>query len=153
MNWSIENKSLIRQKYIRRKYFVSRQEILQYIEVCCRFTTVLVNSIHLKNYSQAGNYMFKVNNRNTRTRCEICCNFVVITLRHGYSPINLISFRCLYSSLWTYFSSSSSVSIVNFEACKYRLGYNTVQLGHFWPRFSFIPHKSKIEVSCCFHGL
>ena len=38
----------------------------------------------------AGNYIFKVNNRNTRTRCEIC------------------------STYWTYFTPCSSVSTVNF---------------------------------------
>ena len=27
----------------------------------------------------AGNYMFKVNNRNTRTRCEICSNLAMKT--------------------------------------------------------------------------
>ena len=40
--------------------------------------------------------MFKVNNKDTRT-----------------TP--LASFWCLYCQLWTYFTSSSSVSIVNFE--------------------------------------
>ena len=32
----------------------------------------------LKTYS-AGNYMFKVNNRNTRTRCEICSKLTIKT--------------------------------------------------------------------------
>ena len=27
----------------------------------------------------AGNYMFKVNNRNTRTRCEICSKLTIKT--------------------------------------------------------------------------
>ena len=47
----------------------------------------------------AGNYMFKVNNRNTRTRYEIC------------SKVNnkdIVNF-------WAYFTPCSSVSIVNFE--------------------------------------
>ena len=30
-------------------------------------------------YSPAGNYMFKVNNRNTRTRCEICSKLTIKT--------------------------------------------------------------------------
>ena len=29
--------------------------------------------------SPAGNYMFKVNNRNTRTRCEICSKLTIKT--------------------------------------------------------------------------
>ena len=30
-------------------------------------------------YNPAGNYMFKVNNRNTRTRCEICSKLTIKT--------------------------------------------------------------------------
>ena len=29
------------------------------------------------NFSSAGNYMFKVNNRNTRARCEICAKLTI----------------------------------------------------------------------------
>ena len=50
----------------------------------------------------AGNYMFKVNNRNTRARCEICSKLT----------INIPERR---QRLWTYFTRCSSVSIVNFE--------------------------------------
>ena len=50
-------------------------------------------------YLPTGSYMFKVNNRNTRTRCEIC----------------LKSLWCLYCKLWIYFTPCSSVFIVNFE--------------------------------------
>ena len=31
-----------------------------------------IDAISKKESNQRGNYMFKVNNRNTRTRCEIC---------------------------------------------------------------------------------
>ena len=31
----------------------------------------------------AGNYMFKVDNRNTRTRCEICSKLTIETLEQG----------------------------------------------------------------------
>ena len=48
--------------------------------------------------SPAGNYLFKVNNRNTRTRCEIYSNLTI-----------KIPERCHY------FTPYSSVSIVNFE--------------------------------------
>ena len=50
----------------------------------------------------AGNYMFKVNNRNTRARCEICSKLT----------INIPERR---QRLWTYFTRCSSVPIVNFE--------------------------------------
>ena len=55
---------------------------------------VAINYLKLKSYtskiqrivssigfirSPAGNYMFKVNNRNTRTRCEICSKLTIKT--------------------------------------------------------------------------
>ena len=48
-----------------------------------------------------GNYMFKVNNRNTKTRCKI-------------SEANSVISVSLLLTL-TYFTPCSSVSIVNFE--------------------------------------
>ena len=33
--------------------------------------------VHVRTRGPAGNYMFKVNNRNTRTRCEICSNLTI----------------------------------------------------------------------------
>ena len=55
------------------------------------------------------NYMFKVNNRNTKTRYEICSKLTIkASERHQWR-------RCFHCQLWTYFTSWSSVSIVNFE--------------------------------------
>ena len=51
-------------------------------------------------YTSAGNYMFQVNNRNTRTRREICSKLTI-----KYNKYNKI----------TYFTPFSSVFIVNFE--------------------------------------
>ena len=51
-------------------------------------------------YTSAGNYMFQVNNRNTRTRREICSKLTI-----KYNKYNKI----------TYFTPCSSVFIVNFE--------------------------------------
>ena len=54
-------------------------------------------------------YMFKVNNRNTKTRYEICSKLTIkASERHQWR-------RCFHCQLWTYFTSWSSVSIVNFE--------------------------------------
>ena len=39
----------------------------------------------------AGNYLFEVNNRNTRTRCEICSKLTIKTPER-----HLASFWCLY---------------------------------------------------------
>ena len=50
----------------------------------------------------AGNYMFKVNNRNTRARCEICLKLT----------IKIPEWR---QRLWTYFTPCSRVSVANFE--------------------------------------
>ena len=58
----------------------------------------------------AGIYLLKVNNRNTRTRCEICSKLII-----KYQNNALASFRYLYCWLWTYFTPCSIVSIVNFE--------------------------------------
>ena len=58
-----------------------------------------------------GNYMFKVNNRNTRTRCEICSKLTIkIPERRQWrrSGISIVNFEHI-SHL------CSSVSIVNFE--------------------------------------
>ena len=49
-------------------------------------------------YDPAGIYLLKVNNRNTRTRCEICSKLTINTPERR-----------------TYFTPCSSVSIVNFE--------------------------------------
>ena len=43
------------------------------------------------NNNPAGNCMFKVNNRNTRTRCEICSKLTIKTPER-----RLASFWCLY---------------------------------------------------------
>ena len=53
-------------------------------------------------YFQAGIYLLKVN-RNTRTRCDIC------------SKLTMAWFWCLYCWLWIYFTTCSSVYVVNVE--------------------------------------
>ena len=69
-----------------------------------------------KNLIQAGNYMFEVNNRNTRRRCEIYLKLKV---------------WCLYCFLWTYITPCYSVSIVSFEhvnagwVCSYWNSFHT----------------------------
>ena len=53
-----------------------------------------------------GNYMFKVNNRNTRARCEICSKLTIkIPERRHWT----------HFTLWTHFTPCCSVSTVNFE--------------------------------------
>ena len=63
-----------------------------------------------KNTIPAGNYMFGVNNRNTRTMCEICSKLTIKITEQRHrrcSGIFIVNFK-------TTFTSCSSVSIVNF---------------------------------------
>ena len=63
------------------------------------------------NCSQDGIYLFKVNNGNTRTMCEICSKLTIKTpeRRHRHR------FWCLYCELWTDITHCSCVFIVDFE--------------------------------------
>ena len=63
--------------------------------------------------------LFEVNNRNTRTRREICSKLTIKTprRRHWLYTIfrSLMLFWFIYCYLWTYLTPCSSVSIVDFE--------------------------------------
>ena len=65
-----------------------------------------------ENGNSGGNCMFKVNNRNTRTRCEICSKLTIKTperrqwRRSGFFIVNFEHIS---------HTPCSSVSIVNFE--------------------------------------
>ena len=54
------------------------------------------------------NYMFKVNNRNTKTRCEICSNLTIKTPGGR-------QWRCSGVFIVNFEPTCSSVSIANFE--------------------------------------
>ena len=57
-----------------------------------------INGIMLCHYHPAGNYMFKVNNGNTRTRCEICSKLTIKIpewRRAAFSHCELIRWRSL----------------------------------------------------------
>ena len=45
---------------------------------------------HLIYDSPAGIYMLKVNNRNTRTRCEICLNLTIKIPERHHVPVSLL---------------------------------------------------------------
>ena len=62
---------------------------------------MLKTGIKLKTVISVDNYMFKVNNRNTRKRCEICSKLTIKTPERRQAR--------------TYFTPCSSASIVNFE--------------------------------------
>ena len=63
---------------------------------------------HCKVATPAGNYMFKVGNRNTRTRCEICSKLTIKTPERRRSGVFIVNFEHISHLV-------SSVSIVNFE--------------------------------------
>ena len=66
----------------------------------------------------AGNYMLKVNNRNTRTRCEICSKLTKKTPeRRHWTPSFIGHWRRsgVFIVNFEYISHLASVSIVNFE--------------------------------------
>ena len=87
--------------------YVGRTKMISKIKV--KFTTKKPFSSYISvalRKGPAGNYMFKVNNRNTRARYEICSTLKIKI------PIVV---ECFYCWLWTYFTSCSSFSIDNFE--------------------------------------
>ena len=66
------------------------------------------NQIHLR-YVPAGNYVLKVSNRNTRTRCEICSKLTIkIPERRHWRNIGFVTFANVFANI-IYFSSPFSV--------------------------------------------
>ena len=87
--------------------YVGRTKMISKIKV--KFTTKKPFSSYISvdlRKGPAGSYMFKVNNRNTRARYEICSKLKIKI------PIVV---ECFYCWLWKYFTSCSSFSIDNFE--------------------------------------
>ena len=74
---------------------------------------ITIHSLTGKSYrnNPAGNYMFKVNNRNTRTGCEICSKLTVkAPERRHWRRSGVFIVNSEYMSHLCF-----SVSIVNFE--------------------------------------
>ena len=72
---------------------------------------MLETYIYCKRKNPENNFLFKVNDRNTRSSCEICLKLTIKTLQRCQE----MSFWCLYCQLWKYFTPFSSVFIVEFE--------------------------------------
>ena len=66
----------------------------------------VMSSNDLTPSSPANIYLFKVNNRNTSERCEICSKQTIKTPKQRH---------WCGSGVWTYFTPFSSVSVVAFE--------------------------------------
>ena len=91
-------------------FFFSLFKDIQQINVKFLLLTLQVFVIRIVSRIPAGNYMFKVNNRNTNTRCEICSKLKIKTLerrerrRSGAFIVDLenISHLVLVSLLLTF---------------------------------------------------
>ena len=96
------------------------------------FTLIFMNTCKDKQTAfPAGNYMFKVSNRNNRTRWEICQKLTIKTAER--ETLNA-SLWCLYCYLRTYFTPFSSVSILVhlFPSPLWRLLLSYYRFGIHW---------------------
>ena len=59
----------------------------------------------------ANSYLLKVNNRNTRERCEICSK----ANNKDPKTTSITTFWCLYCYFWIYFTLFVSVSMADFD--------------------------------------
>ena len=104
---------------VESKPFIEFEQIVflvsrSFIENSCRnvsFSGLGSLPNFASNINPVGNYMFKINNKNTRTRHEICSKLTIKTTERRQWRRS----GCLYCQLWTYSMPCSSVSIVNFE--------------------------------------
>ena len=85
-------------QFYRFKNFLEKLDL----HSTCTRLTLLPDYLRIK-FCTAGNYMFKVNNRNTKTRCEICSKLTIKIPERSQLHFVLPFTLC------------SSVSIVNFE--------------------------------------
>ena len=90
-----------------RKFCVSVEHVFFFSDTCKKFVTPTVYPV--------GNYMFKVDKRNTRTKCEVFSKLTIETpelrqWRHWRrSVVFIVNFEYLY------FTPPSSASVVNFK--------------------------------------
>ena len=94
--------SFIFYEYIKKLRLVSGTHLTKYLSNWPNF-----NTLHFSRYNPAGNYMFRVNNRNTRTRCEIYRKLTIKTTKRHH--------RRRSGDIIVYFKHISSAFVVNFE--------------------------------------
>ena len=70
---------------------------------------------------QAGNYIFRINNRNTRTRCEICSNLTIKTPERHHLVSLLLTlnifrtfFYCLLATLNKYMFGGTGIKGIKY---------------------------------------
>ena len=72
------------EQCLKRNLHLSHWAIIVYPKIdiiYCIAANLKISKIIIGYYLKAGNYMFKVNNRNTRERCEICSRLTIKTSR------------------------------------------------------------------------
>ena len=79
--------------------------------VCYR--SLLLIAFSIVNYELTSNiYLFKINNRKARKKCEICSKLTINTPERRRRRASL---WCFYCEFLTYFKAFSNVSVVEFE--------------------------------------
>ena len=99
----------------------------------------LYPNIALRRHFPAGNYMFKVNNRNTGRRCVICSKLTLKTTerRHWHLPFSLFNYvllRCLLVLIHNFSLVSNSNSAIQKNVSR---SYKSLKLSHSFLSLSF----------------
>ena len=68
------------------------------------------------NKNPAGNYMFKVNYINARTRCEICSELTIKTSEQRHSSVSTVNFEQVNAS-WEWTEPNEAASKQSFHSC------------------------------------
>ena len=82
--------------------------------------------VKMSRFDPANIYLFKVNNRNIRRRCEICSKLTIKIPEWRHWTTSLWCFLCW---LWIYFIPFSSACIIDFEQVKIILVHGISNLG------------------------
>ena len=106
---SLRPATLLKKRLWHKCFPVNFAKFLRTLFLTEHLRWLLLNSItyctcpNFRRVNPAGNYMFKVNNRNTRTRCEICAKLTIKTPeRRHYTDST-------YKHLFTIYFSSNKI--------------------------------------------
>ena len=99
----------------------------------------LYPNIALRRHFPAGNYMFKVSNRNNGRRCVICSKLTLKTTerRHWHLPFSLFNYvllRCLLVLIHSFSLVSNSNSAIQKNVSR---SYKSLKLSHSFLSLSF----------------
>ena len=83
-------------RYVKNMKVVKALTLVSLINKVSQFFLKSNKQDGVINESPAGNYMFKVNSRNTRTCCEICSKLIAISVVLVSSTLTLNIFHTLF---------------------------------------------------------